>query len=347
MRSDLTEPPFEAPERVAQAPVAAPVALDPSLAPGAALDSRVVLALQRSAGNCSVSRMLAAGGAMAKVQGDEDEFAPEEEPGDDRVNVLTVETGGEAAGAGGQAVTVSVEAGAEPAGREFAHRASPDFAKCGVTAAASISAGAAPTHALDAGMYGLTFPESVDVTITACKEGSKWVPGVLTLVGRYSMQTRLLPGQSEVTGPGGNTTKTNFCKQVSGLKALGNQVGNPWYMISAVVAHEQVHESRFLPALNAVSAKIVAAIEAVSIPDDGKMAEADALKALQANAAFKAAVKTAYTTWLTEAARRVAGDHTGGGPTDRAEKAIVDPMIASICAEGKKSSWGACPACPP
>jgi hypothetical protein len=285
-------------------------------------------------------------GAMGKVQGEQEEFAPEEETGDGRVNVLTVETGGDAKG-GGQAVTVSVEAGAEPPGREFAHQASADFAKCGVTTTASISAGATPTHALPADMYGLTFPEAVDVTITACKEGSTWVPGVLTLVGRYSMQTRLLPGQSEVTGPGGNTNRSNFCEQVTGLKGLGNRVGNPWYMISAVVAHEQVHETRFLPALNAVSARIVAAIEGVSIPDDGKMAEADALKALQASAAFKAAVKTAYTTWLTEAARRVAGDHAGGGPTDRAEKAIVDPMIASICAEGKKSSWGACPACPP
>lgn len=319
------------------------------------LDPRAVIALQRSAGNWSVSRMLcppapdtrAGLGALAKVQGDEAEFVPDEAAGDDRVTVLIVETGGDGAGpSAGEPSTVSVQARPASPGSELEHSASHGFAKCGATAAASIASGATPSHALSAGMYGLTFPESVDVTITACKEAGKWVPGVLALVGKYSMQTRLLPGQTEVTGPGGNTIAGNFCSQVRGLTHLGNITSNPWYMLSAVVAHEQVHEKRFLPAMNAVSARIATAVEAVGIPDDGKMTEAEALVALKADPAFKAAVRTAYTTWLAEAATRVAGDHAGGGPTDRAERAVVDPMIASICAEAKKRSWRACPDCP-
>ena len=67
--------------------------------------------------------------------------------------------------------------------------------------------------------------------------------------GHYSLQARLLPGQSEVTGPGGNTTSANHGDQVTGLTTLGNTVGNNWYMLKAVKKHEAVHEKRFKPGL--------------------------------------------------------------------------------------------------
>jgi hypothetical protein len=212
-------------------------------------------------------------------------------------------------------------------------------------ATTSVASGAAPSNALTGGVYGLTFPESVQVTIGAKKVGSAWHPVVKNLLGRYSLQARLLPAQTEVTGPSGNTTKTNFCDQVTELARLGIP-SNAWYMLSAVTAHENVHATRFGPALAAAEPTITAAIEAVSVPDAPGMTEAAAATALQADAAFVAAVKAAQQTWLAEILTRVAGDHAAGGPTDTAEHAIVDPMVTAICNHAKAQKWGPCPACP-
>lgn len=223
-----------------------------------------------------------------------------------------------------------------------------DLAKCGAKASASMTPAAAASIPLGGGVYGLTFPEAVDVKITSCRSGANWVPGVLKLTGRYSMQTRLLPGQTEVTGPAGNTTSANFCSQVTGLDTLGNTAGNPWYMIGAVRRHEQVHKSRFVPALKAVKAAIVMSIEAVSIPHAPGMTKATAVTALEAAPAFKAAVTGAQATWLAEILHRVAGDHAAGGPTDLTEHAVVDPMVGAICTTAKANGWApACPVCPP
>jgi len=213
-------------------------------------------------------------------------------------------------------------------------------------AATSIKSGAAPSNALGAGDYGLTFPESVSVTISAAKTVTDWSPVVKTVTGHYSMQTRLLPGQHQVTGPGGNTTKANFCDQVTGLTTLGNTAGNKWYMLQAVKRHEAVHESRFKPALDAVLATITTSIESVKIPDAKGMNATSAAVKLKANAAFTAAVSAAQATWLAEILTRVAGDHASGGPAETAEHTVVDPMVTKICTHAKAKKWPACPACP-
>jgi hypothetical protein len=223
-----------------------------------------------------------------------------------------------------------------------------DLAKCGAKASASMKSAAAASIALSGTTYGLTFPEAVDVKITACRSGANWVPGVLKLTGRYSLQIRLLAGQSEVTGPKGNTTNANFCSQVTGLNTLGNTAGNPWYMLRAVKRHEQVHKKRFVPALKAVKTAIVTSIEAVSIPHAPGLTKATAVMALEAEPAFKAAVAAAQATWLAEILTRVAGDHAAAGPADKAEHAVVDPMVKAICKTAKAKKWApACPVCPP
>ena len=225
-------------------------------------------------------------------------------------------------------------------------------------ATTSVAGGATPTHALDATDYGLTIEEAIVPTIGAKKVsswfgswfGSYWYPVVTSLVGSFSQQVRLLPGppkQDEVTGPAGNTTKTNFCEQVKGLKTLGNTIGNPWYMLQAVKDHEDVHAAHFGPGLQAAEPAITAALEAVSIPDAAGMTQAAAAKALAADATFKAAVKAALQTWIAQDNTLLAGDHAPGGPTDTAEHKVVDPMITSICAHAKNETWGACTDCPP
>ena len=214
-------------------------------------------------------------------------------------------------------------------------------------ATTSVAGGAAPTNALGATDYGLTMEEGIVPTIGAKKVGSAWHPVVTSLLGNFSQQVRLLAGQSEVTGPAGNTTKTNFCKQVQGLKTLGNTIGNPWYMLQAVKDHEDVHAAHFGPGLKAAEPAITAALEAVSVPDVPGMAQAAAATALAASATFKAAVTAALQTWIAQDNTLLAGDHAAGGPTDVAEHKVVDPMITSICAHAKKEKWGACADCPP
>jgi hypothetical protein len=208
--------------------------------------------------------------------------------------------------------------------------------------------GAAATQALGPGVYGLTFPERVDVKISAVlnKATGRWSPRVLTLTGRFSMQTRLLPGQSEITGPGGNTTSANFCDQATNLSSIGNTLGNTWYVIEAVRRHEAVHAQRFAPALKDAEPTITADIQAVSIPDAPGMKKAAAVAALTADPAFQAEVTKAQQTWLASILVRVAGDHAAGGPTDKAEQKVTEPLRKTICKHAKKKKWPACPACP-
>jgi len=189
---------------------------------------------------------------------------------------------------------------------------------------------------------GLTWPEAVNVTVDARCGGASWF-GVLTgLVGDYSLQTRLLPHQTEVTGPGGNTTQANFCDQVTSLNGLTHHSLN-WFMISAVQAHEDVHLTRFQPALVAQAHTIEGTFTSLSVPDaPGKTAPAAAAE-IQALPAFSAAVTAALQTWFTEILKRVKGDHAVGGPCDKAERRVVDPMIKNICKHAKANKWGKCP----
>lgn len=193
----------------------------------------------------------------------------------------------------------------------------------------------------------MTYPESVDITISACDGGGAWHACLDSLVGRYSQRVRLLPpNQAEVTGPTGNTNQANFCAQVTELNALGFVAANArWYMIQAVQDHEDLHLSRFEPALKNVAPQIEADIQALSVPDTGQT-EAAAIAQIRALAAFQVARNQAYNTWLGECANLIQNDHNG--PTDAVEHAVVDPMISAICAHAKANGWAPpCPVCPP
>jgi hypothetical protein len=213
-------------------------------------------------------------------------------------------------------------------------------------AAASVAAGAAPSQALNPTDYGLTFPESVVPSITAKLDATgNWSPTVTALQGRFSMQTRLLPGQSEITGPAGNTTDANHCDQVMNLQSLGNIAGNTWYMIAAVQRHEQVHANHFLPALVKAEPAITASLEAVTVPNTPKMTAAQAVAALKVDPGFKAAVAGAQGLWLASILVEAAGDHTAGGPCDKAEQTVTEPMRKTICDFAAAHKWTACAAC--
>ena len=84
----------------------------------------------------------------------------------------------------------------------------------------AVASGAPPSNGLGPGIYGLTFPERVDVKISAKRDkvAGTWSPVVRKLTGHYSLQARLLPGQSEITGPRGSTTAGVYCDQRTNSK---------------------------------------------------------------------------------------------------------------------------------
>jgi len=211
---------------------------------------------------------------------------------------------------------------------------------------ASLNGPVAGSIPLDPCAWGLTFPEAVRVTISARCDGTNWFAVLTQLTGDFSEQVRLLPAEQEVTGPGGNTTQPNFCDQATELNALGFCPG-AWYMIAAVQAHEDVHLTRFLPALVAQAPAIEITITTLSVPDAPGKTAATAATEIAALPAFPAALAQAQQTWLDEILIRVGNDHDPGGPCERAEHGVVDPMVGRICTHAKTNIWGPCPICPP
>ncbi|MGH2559051.1 MAG: hypothetical protein ACRDJH_08300, partial [Thermomicrobiales bacterium] len=211
----------------------------------------------------------------------------------------------------------------------------------------SVKSGAAATIGLG-GDYGLTYPERVDASISAKldKTAGTWSPKVKSLKGHYSLQASLLAGQTEITGPSGNTSTTNFCDQATALEKLGYGGGHKWYILKAVKVHEAVHAKHFAPALKAVEAAITANLEAVTVPHTAGMKSSKAIKDIQADPTYIAEIANAQSLWLAEILTRAAGDHASGGPTDTAEKTVTEPMRKKICRHAKKKKWAACAACP-
>lgn len=195
----------------------------------------------------------------------------------------------------------------------------------------------------DKTVYGLTWEESISVKIDARCDNGKWTAVLTGLTGNYSQQVRLLPGgQNEVAG----TDAKNFCDQARALDSLGNNAGK-WYMLSAVQAHENVHLTRFIPGLIKAAPLIEPLFEALSVPTAKNKTKAQAIAQIRALPAFAAAMKAGRNLWFATDSVLLAKDHDAGGPTDQAERAIVDPVIKRICQTAKTNRWAACPVCPP
>lgn len=140
------------------------------------------------------------------------------------------------------------------------------------------------------------------------------------------------------------TDETNFCAQVSGLKALGG--GEQWYMLSAVNAHENVHIDHLFLALNAILWSTRTAVRTLSVPATGQ-SKAQAITQLMSLAAFQTIKNNARTLWDANFVSLAGNDHDPGGATDVAEHAIVDPVGIAICnLRSTKPLWPACASCP-
>lgn len=194
---------------------------------------------------------------------------------------------------------------------------------------------------LEEGRWGLTWDESIDLEIGASLANGVWTAVLKKANGNYSVQSRLLPGVSEV----GETSSSNFCTQIRDLKALGNITDVQWYMISAVQAHENVHVSRTLPSLNNVLSNISNDVKTLTVTSTGQT-KAQAIAELRNLVGFQTITNNAKVRWRDEFRGTVPADHATGGPCELAERAIVDPTGIGICNTASAQAWPTCTFCP-
>jgi len=197
-------------------------------------------------------------------------------------------------------------------------------------------------------LFGLTQTGSIDFTMGVCSDGTNWHPYLLTVTGHYYSESRLPPGVTEVTGPSGNTNSSNYCDQMIDLENLGYNITGTgtgsWYMLSAVVAHEDFHVSKLSPALHECLADFKALMNSFSLPVLGH-SQANALSSLTTTAYsdFTKAAMARY--WNLQMALDSIGDEGPGSGTEAAEYAVVDPMVTTICnfSKAPAQNWPPCP----
>jgi hypothetical protein len=186
--------------------------------------------------------------------------------------------------------------------------------------------------------FGETAPEAIHITIGACNDGTTWTAVLKVVEGQYS-ETYDIWGGSEVTGISGNTNQSNFCDQLTSLASLAasyNPQGTPpvWYVVAAVKAHEDVHQAHLLPALNNAISDIENLVHSLTVPANGQTESAVVSQILAANPNLES---DSFNLWATAFSSLAQADHSGS--TDAAEHAIVDPLIASICAYATAQGW--------
>lgn len=195
---------------------------------------------------------------------------------------------------------------------------------------------------LDDTMWGMCFEESVDLEIGASFIDDEWRAILINANGNYSMQFRLIPGVSEVS----STNTNNFCAQIRDLKALGtNYDVIKWYMLAAVQAHEEVHESHALTSLEAILLDIADEIKTLKVPNTNQT-KTQAVSELRSLAKFRDIANTAKKIWRDEWNLTVPYDHSAGGPCEVAEKSIVEPKGIQICNTASTQGWPSCSFCP-
>ena len=193
---------------------------------------------------------------------------------------------------------------------------------------------------LDANTWGYTEDEIVVPTIAVSRDIKRgvWYTSLRKLEGHYSLQTQLLPGVTEVTGPGGNTDATNWQEQVYELNALGDHPGpSNWYMIRAVEEHEKVHANSLKAALDDVAVAIENDYTQLTVPLAGNPNATAAIAAVQALPEYADAATDGRELWDDKYLEYIDADHVGRTPP--AEHKVVDPMVEQIKKVAKARAW--------
>ena len=193
---------------------------------------------------------------------------------------------------------------------------------------------AASINELDATTWGYCEDERIKVAWHLEISDDLYHVKLDTITGEYSVQSQLVTGVNEVTGPGGNTTQANYQSQVLGLGSLGDAV-DPWYMLAAVDAHEHVHETSLGVALDKEKSNIEKIFSGITA--SSKLSLGVAKERIGNSQAFRNALRDGRTKWDNQYVNRIAEDHTGRTPS--AERRVVNPMIKKINEEAKKENW--------
>ena len=207
--------------------------------------------------------------------------------------------------------------------------------------------GAVPTPDMPFGVLGKTFPENIDVRLELLDNGATWQPVLTGVTGNYSIQTRLLPGISEVTGPGGNTNEENYCDQIRDLSNL-SLAYSEWYMEDAILAHEREHASKIREALidPSVLGHLEKSIQEISIPKSAiTINEILAEVMIRLDPKFQDMVLDVELNWIDQFILLLSDDHgipNGTGPAYDAERKIVNPMKRKIWNHAKANRWSSC-----
>ncbi|EHQ30347.1 hypothetical protein [Mucilaginibacter paludis] len=199
--------------------------------------------------------------------------------------------------------------------------------------------------------YGVTSTGPIDFTMDVCSDGTNWKPYITSITGHYYSTSRLMPGTTEVTGPGGNTNSSNYCQQMDDLNNLGSNPSGigatTWYMLSAIIAHENFHIGRLLPSLKECIPFFKSMMNTYSVPLTGN-SQASALATFTS---YKPLMKAAMERYwnIQQANDSMADEDWNAGPR-QAERAVVFPMITTICSFSKApaQNWPVCPSgvCP-
>ena len=180
-----------------------------------------------------------------------------------------------------------------------------------------------------AGAYGAVDTEKIKPTIDVKLIGTTWHPFVTHLRGTYGKITAPLPaGLNEIAGPDAAESR----QQIKDLLALD---GADWYMVSAVDAHESIHEGHIHDALNNVGQDIATLFAALTVDVSVAKNKKEAIAAIEAMPGYDAIMNLADVNdsqirdiWDAEYVNQIGQDHYG--PTINAEADVVEVMINKI-----------------
>lgn len=197
-----------------------------------------------------------------------------------------------------------------------------------------------PRHVLQSLEFGYTDVEALYINIDVCRDGNQWRAVLRNVSGSYSLRARMAPGTAAVN-PYTNTNQYNFCDQVRDLR-LTSRYCNYWYIVSAIVAHENIHQQHIFPALQSIIPQVKASVEAITVPYLGQSAN-DAIAQIT-NTYMANEEANAYSEWDIAYGDLLSifNDHglNFNGPAYQAENATVLPIINNIC---NRFPCGSCP----
>lgn len=181
-------------------------------------------------------------------------------------------------------------------------------------------------------------------------QGGLWKAVVTSITGKYSLQARLAGTVKEVTGiigtGSGQTIEGNYCKQVEDLKK-NSWYFHEFYMVQAIVAHEEVHKDHFEQCLEDVGNDIELMFEELSVPNTGQTSTV-AIAQIKALPAYNASLIVAKNLWITTLFPYIDINHNGNnhdGPAYDAEATVTTPMANTICTHAQILAWGICVHC--